>query len=102
MVTFPLPPYPINTMKSNTAQTLLPDSLGSPSGYASLLGQRLRKAMTMHNLNQVEFAAKAGVKPAEINHWVSGRRQPTAKNFAKLIRALPNTRLDWLLTGENL
>jgi len=56
----------------------------------------------MHNLNQVEFAAKAGVKPAEINHWVSGRRQPTAKNFAKLIRALPNTRLDWLLTGENL
>jgi len=89
-------------MKTINGEHLLDDKQSTPvPSYSHSLGKRLKKAMFMHQMNQVEFAEKAGVKPAEINHWVSGRRQPTAENFAKLIRALPNARIDWLLTGEN-
>jgi transcriptional regulator with XRE-family HTH domain len=69
---------------------------------ASSFGERLKKAMEMHCMTQVEFAEKSGTRPMEINHWVSGRREPSIANLARLLKALPNTRIDWLITGENL
>jgi transcriptional regulator with XRE-family HTH domain len=56
----------------------------------------------MHDMTQVEFAEKSGTRPMEINHWVSGRREPSIANLSRLLKALPRTRIDWLITGENL
>jgi transcriptional regulator with XRE-family HTH domain len=58
--------------------------------------------MEMHDMSQVEFAEKSGTRTTEINHWVSGRREPSIANLARLLKALPHTRIDWLITGENL
>ena len=68
---------------------------------ASSFGDRLRKTMEAHNMTQTEFAEKSGCQLAEINHWVSGRRQPHVSNLARLIRVLPHARLDWLIAGGN-
>lgn len=51
-------------------------------------------------MTQTAFAEKSGCRLMEINHWVSGRRQPNVSNLARLVRVLPHARLDWLIAGE--
>lgn len=78
------------------------DPVAPAPSCASSFAERLKKAMEMHDLSQVEFADKSGVSPMEINHWVSGRREPSIGNLAKLLNTLPNVRIGWLITGEEL
>ena len=92
-----------NKSRDAMAFTSAGETEASPAShcYAQGLGRRLKIALSMHDLSQAELAKKVGVSPMEINHWVSGRREPLAGNLARMAMQFPRTRLDWLLTGEN-
>lgn len=47
-------------------------------------------------LTQADAAAQAGLTPAAISHFEKGRREPSAGNLRKLVRAL-GTSADYLL-----
>lgn len=65
-----------------------------------LFCDRLKKSIRQHGMTQASLAEKTGFAPSEINHWVSGRRQPNLENLAKLIKALNRVNIYWLIVGS--
>lgn len=47
--------------------------------------KNLKAFLTKHDLNETEFARLIGVTPMAVNHWLSGRRQPSL-TIARLVK----------------
>lgn len=60
----------------------------SATGYAAELARRLQDVLERAGVSQVDLAAKVGVSPMHLNHWIHGRRAPSAENLAALLNAL--------------
>jgi transcriptional regulator with XRE-family HTH domain len=46
--------------------------------------QVLNEYMKVTGLSQINLAKRIGVSPGHLNHWINGRRSPSAENL-KLI-----------------
>lgn len=62
--------------------------------------KRLRQTIPVtKTMTQADLAEKTGLKPAAINHFERGRREPSLKNLIKLADALGVT-IDDLVRGN--
>ena len=59
----------------------------------------LKDIMLDKEINQVQLAQKAGVKPAQVSEWLSGKSKPGYDNLKALALAL-NVSADVLLGIE--
>lgn len=60
----------------------------SATGYAAELARRLQAVLERAGVSQVELAQKVGVSAMHLNHWIHGRRAPSAHHLAALLHAL--------------
>jgi transcriptional regulator with XRE-family HTH domain len=65
------------------------------------LGQRIRRLMQAHGLNQTELARKTGIERSELNRIINDKRQPKPQELPWLTEALGIT-VDSLLAGLTL
>ena len=56
---------------------------------------RIREALSVRNMKQVELAEKSGIPKGTINNWLNQRYQPKQKSLLKLARALDVSEM-WL------
>ena len=56
---------------------------------------RIREALSIRNIKQVELAEKTGISKGTINNWLNQRYQPKQKSLLKLAKAL-NVSEMWL------
>lgn len=61
---------------------------------------RLREAMDLRELKQIDLANKTGINKSMISFYLSGRNMPNSKNVLKLARAL-NVSDAWLMGYED-
>lgn len=61
---------------------------------------RLREAMDLRGLKQIDLANKTGINKSMISFYLSGRNMPNSKNVLKLARAL-NVSDAWLMGYED-
>lgn len=52
------------------------------------VGESIRDLRTERGLSIRDLANQAGVTPAAVSRWESGKRVPTVENYNKLITAL--------------
>lgn len=62
--------------------------------------ERARNRMRAQGLSQEDLAEQLTCTRGAVGHYLSGRRQPSLKQFEIIARAL-NTDLIWLLYGDN-
>lgn len=67
---------------------------------SSTFGQRLKAIVLFYDLTQADLANRTGLSQNNISHLIAGRREPTLKTLAKIIYALPNCDIGWLVCGE--
>lgn len=65
-----------------------------------MFGNRLRMAIKESGKSQVDFASISGFSAQNINHFITGRREPTLGSLAKLLEAMPEVNARWLITGS--
>lgn len=65
---------------------------------AEIFARRLREAMRVRGVKQVELAKRIGTKPATVSRYLSGKRFPTIPTLCNIAFAL-NVTCDFLL-GE--
>jgi len=64
------------------------------------IGSRIRERMENYKMNQVDLAAKIGIKGPSLNDIISGKTKlPKPTHLIKLAELL-ETNQHWLLTGE--
>lgn len=56
---------------------------------------RIREALNIRNMKQVELCEKAGVKKSSLNHWINQKWQPKQAPLMKMARALDVSEM-WL------
>ncbi|MDK4495292.1 helix-turn-helix domain-containing protein [Fusobacterium necrophorum] len=61
---------------------------------------RIRQALEIRNLKQIELSEKSGVKPSALNQYISGKIVPRQKALSALALAL-NVSETWLM-GYNV
>ena len=55
------------------------------------LGNRMRKLMQQHGINQSQLAARAGTTQPNISKYLAGEREPTSSTLANIATALHTT-----------
>ena len=61
---------------------------------------RIRSLINKHYPSLKTFSEVIGETPATVNNWVSGKRNIGMDVINKIIAAIPNTDVNWLLTGK--
>lgn len=61
---------------------------------------RIRSLINEHYPSLKTFSEVIGETPATVNNWVSGKRNIGMDVINKVIAAIPNTDVNWLLTGK--
>ncbi len=61
-----------------------------------LSAERIRELMREENLNQVQLAAKTGVKQNTISAWLSGKKEPSVASLWMLADFFGTT-VDYLI-----
>lgn len=56
---------------------------------------RIREALSIRNMKQVELAEKSGIRKGTINNWVNQRYQPKQKPLVKMAQVLDVSEM-WL------
>lgn len=56
---------------------------------------RIREALSVRNMKQVELAEKSGIPKGTINNWLNQRYQPKQKSLMKLAKVLDVSEM-WL------
>lgn len=56
---------------------------------------RIREALSIRNMKQVELCEKSGVKKSSLNHWINQKWQPKQAPLMKMARALDVSEM-WL------
>lgn len=55
------------------------------------LGDRMRKLMQQHGINQSQLAARAGTTQPNISKYLAGEREPTSSTLANIATVLHTT-----------
>ena len=64
-------------------------------------GQRLRIAIEQHQqITLTDFCGRTGFSQSMLSHYVSGIYKPGLDSLTTMIKALPETNIGWLITGE--
>jgi transcriptional regulator with XRE-family HTH domain len=61
--------------------------------------QRLAKAIRFRGLTEYDICNISDISRLTLQHYLTGRREPTLKNLAKLQKAL-DADLEWLISGK--
>lgn len=64
------------------------------------LADRIRKAMRVSGLDQVELGALVGVSGSAVSGWARGKVTP-ARHYIERIASATDVPLDWLLNGTS-
>lgn len=64
-----------------------------------MINTRIRKIMEDSKMNSTQFAATVGITRSNLAHILSGRNQPSFSLLEKILRAFPEVRSEWLVTG---
>ena len=60
------------------------------------LGERLKYALDIRHIKQVDFARSVGITPATLNRYIKDERQPNAEYIIIICKSL-GISSDWLL-----
>lgn len=58
---------------------------------------RLNQCMSKSGITQMELAQRTGMLPSQINHFCSGRREPSLRNLVRICESLPTADPVYLL-----
>ena len=61
---------------------------------------RIRAIIEREGLTQVAFSDMTGIKPAALNHVLTGRNNASREVIDKILSAFPHYEEDWLLLGQ--
>lgn len=62
--------------------------------------ERLKLVLKNSDITQADLANKSGLPQMTINHYCSGRREPTIENLTAILDALWFVDARWLVTGK--
>lgn len=63
------------------------------------INTRIKNVMEATQLTPADFAAAIGISRSNLTHLLSGRNQPSFSLLEKLLKAFPQVRTEWLVTG---
>ena len=63
------------------------------------INNRIKSILEESQLTPSEFAAAIGTSRSNLTHLLSGRNQPSFSLLEKLLKAFPQVRTEWLVTG---
>lgn len=63
------------------------------------INNRIKNILEESQLTPAEFAAAIGTSRSNLTHLLSGRNQPSFSLLEKLLKAFPQVRTEWLVTG---
>ena len=63
------------------------------------INNRIRSILEESQLTPSEFAVAIGTSRSNLTHLLSGRNQPSFSLLEKLLKAFPQVRTEWLVTG---
>lgn len=64
-----------------------------------MVSSRIKRIMEDSKLNATQFATAIGITRSNLAHIFSGRNQPSFAMLEKILRAFPEIRSEWLVTG---
>ena len=64
-----------------------------------MISNRIKRIMEDSQLNATQFATAIGITRSNLAHIFSGRNQPSFAMLEKILRAFPEIRSEWLVTG---
>lgn len=67
----------------------------------NIISQRLRRALFLTGMKQVDLVRATGYSDGKISSWVNGRYKPNAEALSKLAAAL-DVPADWLLGKDDI
>lgn len=63
------------------------------------INNRIKSILEESQLTPADFAAAIGISRSNLTHLLSGRNQPSFSLLEKLLKAFPQVRTEWLVTG---
>ncbi len=63
------------------------------------INSRIKTVMEEMRMRPSEFAAAIGISRSNLTHILSGRNQPSFAMLEKVLKAFPEIRTEWLVTG---
>jgi len=70
------------------------------STQSDIFSIRLREALKLRKISQVDLAEKTGLQASAVSHFISGGRKPSLENIRRISTAL-NVSADFLLGRTN-
>lgn len=61
---------------------------------------RIKLILDREELSQVDFSSKTSIKPATLNHVLTGRNNASREVIEKILNAFPCYNEDWLVLGQ--
>lgn len=62
--------------------------------------QRLKEAIDILGIKQVEFASKIGTKSQNVNNWLKDQAEPNAQSFIEMMLNFPEINWLYVFRGE--
>ena len=63
------------------------------------INNRIKSILEESQMTAADFAAAIGISRSNLTHLLSGRNQPSFSLLEKLLKAFPQIRTEWLVTG---
>lgn len=63
------------------------------------INNRIKRILEATQLPPADFATAIGISRSNLTHLLSGRNQPSFSLLEKLLKAFPQIRTEWLVTG---
>ena len=60
---------------------------------------RIKQILDYEEMSPANFASEIGISRSNLAHILSGRNQPSFTMLEKVMRAFPEIRSEWLITG---
>lgn len=63
------------------------------------INNRIKSVLEVSQMTPADFASAIGISRSNLTHLLSGRNQPSFSLLEKLLKAFPQVRTEWLVTG---
>lgn len=63
------------------------------------INNRIKSILEESQMTAADFAAAIGISRSNLTHLLAGRNQPSFSLLEKLLKAFPQVRTEWLVTG---
>lgn len=60
---------------------------------------RIKEMIEEEGVNQASFSKQCDIKPATLNHILTGRNSPSSQIVQKILSSYPQYRAEWLING---